>query len=135
MPENDKVTEFAMLFKERENPQTHQPCTAVVVNESPLVLKVENRLFLSKEYNNVCWSKSILAGYKRDFLIDPVNGDTANKSGGTGMAEFASHSHDYKAPITGSITWTDNPKVGDEYIVIPISNGSMWYVFDKVVKP
>lgn len=134
MPENDMITDFAMLFKERENPQTHQPCTAVVVSESPLVLKVEDRLFLSKEYNNVCWSKSILAGYKRDFLINPVSGET--KDTGTNIpSPVPNHTHDYKSPITGSITWTDNPKVGDEYIVIPISNGSMWYVFDKVVKP
>jgi len=132
---DDKLTELAGLFKERDNPSPFQIGTAFVVQESPLVLKTEDSVFISANYNNVVWSKSILSGYKRDFLINPVYGVTDVRSGGSGDSEFASHDHDYKADITGSITWTDNPKNGDEYIVIPIHNGNMWYVFDKVVRP
>lgn len=135
MAENDKLSELAMLFKERDNPQNFEPCIGVVVQESPLVLKVEDKLFLSKEYNNVVWSSEILAGYKREFVVDTVSGVTGTRSGGGGDASFAGHDHEYKAPITGSIQWTDGPKVGDKYIVIPISNGSMWYVFQKAVEP
>lgn len=131
----DKITELASIFKERDNPSPFQAGTGIVVKENPLTLKVEESIFLSGEFNNVIWSKSILAGYKRDFLINPVYGVTGMRSGGGGDAEFASHDHDYKADITGSIMWTDNPKIGDEYIVIPIHNGNMWYVFDKVVRP
>jgi hypothetical protein len=132
--ENDKLTDLALLFKERDNPSPFQAGTAFVVQENPLVLKMEDSVFLAAEYNNVVWSKSILAGYKRDFLINPVYGVTDVRSGGSGDPAFASHDHAYKADITGSITWTDNPKIGDEYIVIPINNGNMWYVFDKAVR-
>jgi len=135
MAEEDKLTQFASLFKDRDNPSPFQPGTAFVVKESPLVLKMENNVFLSAEYNNVVWSKSILAGYKRDFLISPIYGDTETAAGGSGYAQYESHAHAYKAPMTGTIMWTDSPKVGDEYIVIPIANGNMWYVIEKVVRP
>lgn len=135
MAKEDKITELAMLFKQRDNPHNHEPCTAIVVQANPLILKVEDTIFLSGEYNNVCWSKSILAGYKRSFVINSISGVTGTRSGGGGDASFAGHDHDYKAPVTGTIEWTDSPQIGDEYIVIPISNGSMWYVFDKVVRP
>lgn len=132
---SDKISDLAELFKERNNPTPFGIGTAIVVQAEPLVLKSEDSIFISAEYNNVVWSKSILAGYKREFLIDNINGTTGTRSGGGGDASFAAHDHDYKAPVTGSIIWTDNPKLGDEYIVIPINNGNMWYVFDKVVRP
>lgn len=131
----DKITELASIFKERDNPNPFQAGTGIVIKENPLTLKVEESIFLSGEYNNVIWSKSILSGYKRDFLIDPVVGVTDLRTGGSGESSYSAHDHPYKAPITGSIMWTDNPKLGDEYIVIPIHNGNMWYVFDKVVRP
>ena len=78
MAENDKLTELAMLFKARDNPKNYEPCIGVVVQESPLVLKVEDKLFLSKEYNNVVWSSEILAGYKREFVIEVLPEDSEN---------------------------------------------------------
>lgn len=130
----DKITKLAQMLRSRDNPTPFEIGTAIVVKESPLVLKSEDSIFISSAYNNVVWSKSILAGYKRSFLIDRVNGVTGTRSGGGGDSAYAAHDHNYKAPITGDIQWTDNPKIGDEYIVIPINNGNMWYVFDKVVR-
>lgn len=124
--DNQAVTGLAMLFKERNNPTNYEISTAIVINENPLELKTADGIFISKEYGNICISQSILKGYRRKFIIDNIEeGITENVS---------NHEHKLIPNIKGEIAWHDDPKVGDEYIVIPTDKGSMWYVFDKVVR-
>lgn len=49
----DKLTELAILFKERDNSKGFDISTAIVVSTTPLVLKMSEKIFLSKEYNNL----------------------------------------------------------------------------------
>lgn len=55
----DKVTELAMLFRDRDNLENFQISTAVLINKSPIVLKLSETVFLSKEYENLILSETI----------------------------------------------------------------------------
>lgn len=127
MEEKDlqSISILAKMLKDRDNPQNFDIASAIVTKENPLEFKTADGIFISKQYNNMLISQSVLKGYRRKFIIDNVTGITETSQ---------AHTHNLKANITGEIVWDDNPKLGDEYIVIPLSSGSLWYIFDKVVR-
>ena len=89
----DKLTEFALLFKARDNVDTFGVTTATLISKSPIVLRLADKLFLSKEYSNL-------------ILTDNI----------------------YKKIQDSSVG------LNSEILVVPISNGEMWYAIDKVVR-
>lgn len=103
------IMDLAMLFKERDNPETFGPCTAKVISINPLKLKMQDKIFLGGEYNNLIISDAIDKKLK-SYIIATVT----TKDG----------SYDCKTEI--------EIKVNDSILVIP-SQGSTWYAIDKVV--
>ena len=55
----DKLTELALMFKERDNTPPYDITTAKLISKSPLVLKLSEKLFLSKEYENLVLSETV----------------------------------------------------------------------------
>ena len=65
----DKITELAIMFKERDNIAPYDITTAKLISKAPLVLKLSEKLFLSKEYGNLILSETI---YNK-ILLDTTN--------------------------------------------------------------
>ena len=124
----DKLSELAMHFKNRDNPTSFDISTALVVSINPIILKLSEKVFLSAEYNNLVISAHMLEGYKRKIDFTGISG------GKTSIAGSPSHEHDIVS-LKGEVTFYDGIKIGDEIIVVPISNGAMWYAIDKAVRP
>lgn len=57
--EKDSLTTLAKFFKDRDNPDTFGPCLAKVINMNPLKLKMQEKIFLGGEYNNLIVSDTI----------------------------------------------------------------------------
>lgn len=55
----DKMTEFAELFKARDNPSPYEITTAILISKNPLTLKLSEKVFLSKEYSNLILTENI----------------------------------------------------------------------------
>lgn len=77
MPQ-DGYTRLAMLFKERNNPSLMEITTAKVISTSPISLKVGEKIFLGREYNNLIItetvSKSSLTNGDAVLVIPTGNG-------------------------------------------------------------
>ncbi len=58
MPQ-DGYTRLAMLFKERNNPNLMEITTAKVISTSPISLKVGEKIFLGREYNNLIITETV----------------------------------------------------------------------------
>ena len=89
----DKLTEFALLFKARDNVQAFETTTATLISKNPIVLRLADKLFLSKDYSNL-------------ILTENIYNKIQDSSVG----------------------------LNSEILVVPISNGEMWYAIDKVVR-
>lgn len=74
----DGGTRIAMLFKERNNPNLMEITTAKVISTSPISLKVGEKIFLGREYNNLIItetvSKSSLTNGDAVLVIPTGNG-------------------------------------------------------------
>ena len=55
----DKLTEFAHMFKARDNIQGYEVTTATLINKNPITLKLGEKVFLSKEYKNLILTETI----------------------------------------------------------------------------
>jgi len=55
----DKLTEFAHMFKARDNVQGYEITTATLISKNPIVLKLAEKIFLSKEYKNLVLTETI----------------------------------------------------------------------------
>lgn len=126
----DRITELALLLKERDNPQSFDITTAIVIESEPLTLKTGNKIFLSKEYNNLVISASLLKNYSFNADFTHVSGQTtAVNDGGEGAS---THLHDLQN-FKATVRIRDNIfNVGDLIIVVPIADGNLWYAIDKV---
>lgn len=56
---NDGITELAMLLKQRDNPKGFEVSIATVIQSRPLQLKLSDKIFLGKEYNNLIVSSTL----------------------------------------------------------------------------
>lgn len=107
--ELDGATRIAQMLRNRDNPDEFGPCTAKVISINPLKLKMQDKIFLGGEYNNLIISDAIDKKLK-SYTIARVT----TKDG----------SYDCKTEI--------EIKINDSILVIP-SQGSTWYAIDKVV--
>jgi len=114
MSKVDKITELAQLFKARDNPSLYEITTATVVSISPVVFKISDKIFLSKEYNNLILSASMFKNTRKIKIENIVSSPTITS-------------------LEGELNYTEDTfKENDEILVIPIGNGEMWYAIDKV---
>lgn len=109
----DKLTELAMLFKRCENPNNFDISTAVVISEYPVVLKMSDAVFLSKEYENLEISATLLKDYERKFVLDGIN----------------QASNSFAATLKAS---ENDFKIGDSLIVVPMADGEVWYALCRL---
>jgi len=65
----DKLTEMAMMFKQRDNIAPYDITTAKLISKTPLVLKLSEKLFLSKDYKNLILTETV---YNK-ILLDTTN--------------------------------------------------------------
>jgi len=75
----DKLTEFALLFKARDNVQVFETTTATLISKNPIVLRLADKLFLSKEYSNLILTETIYTkiqdssvGLNSEILVVPI---------------------------------------------------------------
>ena len=114
MSKVDKITELAQLFKARDNPSSYEITTAKVISISPIVFKISDKIFLSKEYGNLVMSASMFKSTRKIKIENITSSPTITS-------------------IEGELSYTEDAfKENDEILVIPISNGEMWYAIDKV---
>lgn len=106
--ELDGGTRIAQMFKDRNNPDEFEPCTAKVIAVNPLKLKMQEKIFL----------------IANDNLIVSDTIDKKLKSYTIATVTIKDESYDCKTKI--------EIKVNDSILVIP-SKGTTWYAIDKVV--
>lgn len=58
MPQ-DGYTGIATLFKERNNPSLMEITTSKVISTNPILLKVGEKIFLGREYNNLIITETV----------------------------------------------------------------------------
>ncbi|HAM04968.1 MULTISPECIES: DUF2577 family protein [unclassified Megasphaera] len=97
-----------------------------IVEQSPpeLVVRANNIPLTNKD---LYCSRYLLPGYTRH-----VKGETSDKAGGSGDAEYESHRH----PIDNDETWTDTLQPGTAVLLIPIygQDEQLYWVVDSGVK-
>lgn len=97
-----------------------------IVEQAPPDLVVRmNNISLTKK--DLYCSRYLLPGYTRHMV-----GQTDNRAGGKGDAEYESHNH----PIDNDETWTDTLKVGTRVLIIPIygQKDQLYWLADSGVK-
>jgi hypothetical protein len=97
----------------------------IVVNPPPNLEVKLNNIVLTHDQLYV--TDSLLSGYTRHMV-----GETSNRAGGSGDAQYESHNH----PIDNDETWTDTLRVGDLVSVDPIygQNEQLYHITGRVVK-
>ncbi len=106
----DSITKLAEIIKKRDNKEIFYIDTAKVININPLKLKLKNKIFLSEDYNNLKIS-DVLDKKIQESIVAKVTVQSVEYNC-------------YSIP---------NVKINDEIIVVPISDGNLWYAIDKVV--
>lgn len=126
MAEKDGLTELAKMFKNNENKTTPSITTGIVeaVPPSP-VIRISDIITLDK--TQLVFASSLISGYERNIkFTDTDCGITTTDS---------AHSHGIKMlNVDTLMQWTDTLKVGDEVSVIPVADGQLYYIMDKVVR-
>lgn len=99
-------------------------CFGKVTSASPLKILVEQKLPLGKGQLILCRN---VTTYETEVTVD---WSTNSKSGGSGEAAFASHTHG----ITGrkKITVHNGLVVGDEVILLRQQGGQKYIVVDRI---
>jgi hypothetical protein len=95
-----------------------------VVSINPLKINIEQKLTLPAEFFKL--TKAVTDHYV-DMTVSHV---TENRAGGSGYAEFASHSHDYQG--RKKIMIHNGLQVGEEVILFQVQGGQRYIVLDRV---
>lgn len=104
----DGLTELARLFKERDKQDAPSITTGVVISPLPdLRIRLNDVVIL--DGRRLILASHLVSGYKRRI-------------------EIAEHQ------IDAVMEWTDSIQAGDEVILIPVSDGQLYYVIDKAVR-
>ncbi|WLR52470.1 DUF2577 domain-containing protein [Bacillus tianshenii] len=142
---NDSITEFAKMFKERDNPVPSGIQIGEVLAPFPEIkIKLNEKVVLGKE--ELVFSESLLNTYKREVdikgqiqLSDTDSGTTDSvNDGGQGAS---SHSHtirtldvDTAYTAKAELLFTDTLVAGDSVIIFPAADEQTYYVMDKAVR-
>lgn len=96
----------------------------IVESGEPLVIRIDAR-------ETVTDSFLILTDAVRDYQVDiSVSHTTENASGGSGYAEFASHSHDYKG--RKRITVHNALTAGESVVMLRQAGGQEYLVLSRI---
>ena len=98
-----------------------------VVSVSPLAIKIDPKLTVPEE--NIILTKNT-SEWTMEMSVDHV---TENRAGGGGMAEFASHNHDY---VGRKKYLVHNQLVmGDKVIMLKETGGQRYIALDRWYNP
>nr|DAN55402.1 MAG TPA: Protein of unknown function (DUF2577) [Caudoviricetes sp.] len=98
-----------------------------VVSVSPLAIKIDPKLTVPEE--NIILTKNTCE-WTMEMSVDHVTG---NRAGGGGMAEFASHNHDY---VGRKKYLVHNQLVmGDKVIMLKETGGQRYIALDRWYNP
>ncbi|MGE7838003.1 DUF2577 domain-containing protein [Viridibacillus arvi] len=137
MPD-DGLTEFAKMFKDRDNKTPSSITTGIVITPPPeITIKLNDVVVLSKE--NLIFSAHMLKEYYREADIEGELRFTQSNAGQTSVADAHSHGVEtvnidtnYEAKV--KITMTDTIQKDDEVILMPTMDQQLYFVIDKAVR-
>ena len=130
----------SILRKNFGNPDWNGPFLGKVVKAPPnLEIQIDERIILKADKIVVAWEK--VAGYKREFRetgdisieFDNFTVDSSDIDSGGNKHQTVSGSGSLSGTFTatGTNTWTDELKVGDEVILNEFKNQKKFYLVDK----
>ena len=138
MVEQDGLTEFAKLFKDRDNSAPPAITTGIVIAPPPdPQIRLNEVVVLYKD--NLIFASGMLVDHVRDADINGTITFTDTNAGIT--TDVSNHSHGietlnvdttYEAKVR--VTWKDTIVPGDEVILVPVIDGQLYYVVDKAVR-
>lgn len=117
--------------------KNNQPETIQIgkVLAPPPNIKVQYKDFIL-EKEDVWISEYLLIGYERTAK-GVIKSETQPRSGGSGYALFASHTHEINNPYTDNIIYTDTLKPGEYVSIMPIQQvegtTQQYIILDKIV--
>ncbi|WP_455134381.1 DUF2577 domain-containing protein [Veillonella parvula] len=110
-----------------QNGEPMEVIVGEVVSASPLEIKIDPKLTIPEE--NIVLTKNT-SEWTMEMSVDHV---TENRSGGGGMAEFASHNHDY---VGRKKYLVHNQLVmGDKVIMLKETGGQRYIALDRWYNP
>ncbi|MFJ5771398.1 DUF2577 family protein [Psychrobacillus sp. NPDC093180] len=131
----DQLTEFARLFKQRDNKPPGSMTTGIVMSPPPEAeIHLNDGTFLFNRH--LIWSAHMLEKYQRELELegqikfaDSNCGTT--ESGGAVISIGIDTSYEAK---NVKITMKDTIKKGEEVIIMPVVDNQLYYVIDKAVR-
>lgn len=128
----DGVTEFAKIFKSLEPKDTPSITTGTVIAPPPNAqIRLNDVIVLDN--TNLIFAASLLNTHTRMVEFKTTNAgktDSVN-DGGQGAR---SHSHVVETlDVKTRVKYTDTLKAGDTVILVPVTDGQMYYVLDRAV--
>lgn len=127
----DAMTEFAKMFKDRNNNTPPSITTGIVITPPPEVqIRLTNNIILDK--TRLVFSAHMLKDYYREIHLkfNDENCGTTNV--------VAGHSHIVETlnvdTTDANYTTTDTIVAGDEVIIMPTVDEQLYFVFDKAVR-
>ncbi|WP_342510593.1 DUF2577 domain-containing protein [Sporosarcina sp. FSL K6-1522] len=130
---NDGLTELAIMLKDRDKKTPLSITTGTVVSPPPKPLIALGDV-ISLDGSRLIFSSHLLNGYERRIKFKETDwGETTTvNDGGQGASN-----HKHYVNLTNEdalIEWTDTLVKGDEVILVPVSDGQLYYVIDKAVR-
>lgn len=98
-----------------------------VVSTDPLIIQTESKIPL--DASSIVLTKNTSL-HSIDMSVDHL---TENRAGGSGMAEYASHNHEYKGRKTYLVH--NELLVGEKVILLRESGGQRYIAMDKFYNP
>lgn len=98
-----------------------------VVSVDPLIIQTESKISL--DASSIVLTKNTSL-HSIDMSVDHL---TENRAGGGGMAEYASHNHEYKGRKTYLVH--NELLVGEKVILLRESGGQRYIAIDKFYNP
>lgn len=136
MMAEDGLTEFAKLFKQRDNTPSASITTGIIITPPPEVqIRLNEVVVLDKE--NLLFAAHMLADYEREadysdgnIIFSDSNSGTTETGGGIVSLNVDTS---YEAKHV-KIKMIDTIKIGDEVILMPTTDGQLYFVLDKAVR-
>lgn len=128
MAEKDGLTELAIMLKEREQKKVPSITTGIVeaLPPEPIIRLTPE---IAPDKTQLIFASNLISGYERKIKFTDQNCGTTTSAGDP------SHTHDIAVlNIDTLMQWTDTLEIGNEVIVMPVTDGQMYYVIDKVVR-
>ena len=118
----DNIKRVAVAAVEATNPVN--VLYGTVENDKPIEIRIHEKLKLTEEF-------LILTESVKDHEVEmTVEHLTESRSGGSGEAAFASHTHEYKGKKV--FTVHNSLKIGELVVLLRVQGGHEFIVLDRV---